>query len=96
MTIIDEFQRWYLGQCDGDWEHQYGIKIQTIDNPGWRISIDLAETPLSERAFPETQFQGEVGDDWYVCKVIDKKFEGACGPARLDRVISIFLDWAYK
>ena len=31
-------QRWYVAQCDGEWEHAYGVEIGTLDNPGWSIS----------------------------------------------------------
>ncbi len=46
-------QRWYLGQCDGEWEHGYGVSIDTIDNPGWRLRVELADTALQE-----------MTDDW--------------------------------
>ncbi len=39
--ILRKLQNWYAAECDGDWEHQYGIKIDTIDNPGWRVEIEL-------------------------------------------------------
>jgi hypothetical protein len=25
---------WFYQHCDGDWEHENQIKIQTLDNPG--------------------------------------------------------------
>lgn len=34
-NIFEWLQKWYKSQCDGDWEHEYGIKIETVDNPGW-------------------------------------------------------------
>lgn len=37
---------WYVRECDDDWEHSYGVKIDTLDNPGWTIAIDLRETSL--------------------------------------------------
>jgi hypothetical protein len=49
--VLAELQRWYLDQCDGDWEHAYGITIDTLDNPGWSLRIDLTETPLSDREY---------------------------------------------
>jgi hypothetical protein len=33
--LISWLQRWYTAQCDGGWEHHYGITIGTLDNPGW-------------------------------------------------------------
>ena len=28
-------QGWYMAHCDDDWEHSFGVTIETIDNPGW-------------------------------------------------------------
>ena len=30
---------WFARQCDGDWEHDLGIRIETLDNPGWAVDI---------------------------------------------------------
>jgi hypothetical protein len=27
-------EAWYASRCDGEWEHGYGISIETLDNPG--------------------------------------------------------------
>jgi hypothetical protein len=27
-------QKWFESQCDGDWEHEFGITFKTVDNPG--------------------------------------------------------------
>ncbi|MFD5200063.1 Imm53 family immunity protein [Streptomyces sp. NPDC058375] len=27
-------QGWYSAQCNEDWEHEWGGKIETLDNPG--------------------------------------------------------------
>jgi len=42
--MIEWLQKWYADHCDGDWEHEYGIVIETLDNPGWSIVIDLKNT----------------------------------------------------
>ncbi len=34
MDLLTWVQRWYLDQCDGEWEHEWGVKIDTLDNPG--------------------------------------------------------------
>lgn len=46
MDVFTWLQDWYIQNCDGDWEHCYGIKIETLDNPGWCIDIDLIGTNL--------------------------------------------------
>ncbi|MCM2498968.1 immunity 53 family protein [Neorhizobium galegae] len=44
MDVLDWFGRWYEAQCDGAWEHGFGASIDTLDNPGWSLKIDLAGT----------------------------------------------------
>jgi hypothetical protein len=96
--------RWYLGQCDNDWEHTYGIDIGNLDNPGWSLKIDLTETELEGRPF-ERVSEGEPADNldewkrtgsWWVADVMDVKFEASCGPLDLPSVIAVFRDWAVK
>ena len=40
MSEITWIEQWYQRQCDGNWEHQHGIKVETLDNPGWHVEID--------------------------------------------------------
>jgi hypothetical protein len=53
MDAITRLQMWYLGQCDGSWEHQFGVRIETLDNPGWSVTIDLDGTEYANARFPE-------------------------------------------
>lgn len=87
-------QDWYFSQCNGEWEHGYGISIGTLDNPGWSLKINLKDTSLSNRAFDEIAFDGENANDWYLCRVQNHVFEAFCGPMRLPDVITNFLNWA--
>lgn len=32
---------WLVSMSDGNWEHHNGITIESTDNPGWMLSIDL-------------------------------------------------------
>jgi hypothetical protein len=50
--ILSDLSRWYAHHCDGEWEHHHDIAIETTDNPGWWVKIDLAGTELEGRAFP--------------------------------------------
>ncbi|MET8161729.1 Imm53 family immunity protein [Sphaerisporangium sp. NPDC005289] len=48
--VADAFaflQSWYASCCNDDWEHSYGVTIDTLDNPGWHLKIDLVDTPLA-------------------------------------------------
>ena len=95
--------KWYLSECNEDWEHQYGVTIDTLDNPGWSFTVDLEETELLGRPFipifenvpDEDPVQGLDGDvNWIVCKVEGSKFKGYGGPRDLGRLIRAFRDWA--
>ncbi|WP_083934104.1 Imm53 family immunity protein [Kribbella catacumbae] len=39
---------WFAMHCDGDWEHHDGIKIATLDNPGWALDVRIDGTELDE------------------------------------------------
>ena len=41
-NIIDWLQNWTMSQIDGDWEHELGISIRMLDNPGWLLSADIS------------------------------------------------------
>ena len=44
-------ENWMRSMCNGSWEHCYGVKIGTLDNPGWWVEIDIIDTPLEEKKF---------------------------------------------
>jgi hypothetical protein len=94
---------WYLAQCDGDWEHQYGVSIGTLDNPGWSLTIDLEQTSLEGKPFEpifenvaESQtspgLQGDIR--WMAAEVEGTKFKAHGGPRDLSRLIEAFRSWA--
>ena len=93
--------RWYLSECDEDWEHSYGVKIDTLDNPGWSLSIDLRETSLEGRPFSKVAHGEPAGDltdwrslgSWWVADVEGESFKASCGPLDLATVIQLFRDW---
>jgi hypothetical protein len=58
--------QWYANQCDGDWEHMFGVKIKTLDNPSWSIQIDIQETALQDKVFQEVDIK-YTDDDWVFC-----------------------------
>ena len=41
-SIIQWLQDWTTSQIDGDWEHELGISISMLDNPGWILSADIS------------------------------------------------------
>lgn len=94
MREIEELQAWYLAQCDGEWEHQFGVRIETLDNPGWIAAIDLARTDLEERPFSEVKRGSEHETNWIRCWREEKQFKIACGPLQLADSLQVFLSWS--
>lgn len=92
MNVITDIESWYSNQCDGDWEHIFGIKIENIDNPGWKISIPLERTSCEEKFFHELKVNRSE-TNWLHCLKQDNKFIGYGGIRNLNEIISIFLEW---
>ena len=92
---LEWLQQWYSSQCDGDWEHTYGVKITTLDNPGWRVQIGLAETELEGIQVPREEIN-RSDDDWFTFVVEADAFDGACGPRNLTEVLAAFRDIVEK
>ncbi|MBS7531389.1 immunity 53 family protein [Hazenella sp. IB182353] len=90
MNNLKSLERWYYSQCDEDWEHIYQIKLETVDNPGWSLEIDLEENNLENKKFSEIEIERSE-DDWLFCLVRDNKFIGAGGPLNLDEILTIDL-----
>lgn len=98
---IDELtwlMKWYASQCDDLWEHGFGVKIESLDNPGWRIEIDLRETAWEKRPFDQVAFNldapdGDVNERWHQCHVKDRTFYGYGGAFDLVTIIRVFREW---
>ncbi len=94
MTELEWLAEWFARQADGDWEHELGITIETLDNPGWSLRIDLAKTPL--RDAPLVSEQNEDPDYWMRLWKDDAGavFHGAGSPRALPAMIARFREWA--
>ncbi len=96
MNAIKKLEEWYASNCepiiDGEtpWQHRYGIKIRTIDNPGWTIGIDLERTRMSNVTVPQYIYENG-DDDWYRCQIVDNVFSGFGDPSKL----SVMIEWFF-
>ena len=99
MNLLQEIQRWFLSQCNGEWEHTQGIKIETCDNPGWWVHINLKGTPLANKHFSPIS-KGISADkmkteaDWLHCEVKNQMYDAAGDANKLETILSTFLEWA--
>jgi hypothetical protein len=87
--MINWLENWYLNMCDGDWEHDYGITIKTLDNPGWDLTIDLINTGI-EFNDEKWNLVEKSETDWYGYKVTNNVFNASGDPQKLNFIISLF------
>jgi len=92
MGVLSQLQEWYVSQCDGNWEHGNGVRIETIDNPGWMLRIDLSGTELQDRPFARVTHDDD--GSWADIQLMDGAWQAACDPAGLEDAILAFLGWA--
>jgi elongation factor P hydroxylase len=90
--LIEKLQEWYISNCDEDWEHTYGVRLDTNGTSGWNMKIELSYTILDGCEF-ETVKVKRSAHDWIFCEVKELVFEIICGPLNLKEGLKIFLDW---
>jgi hypothetical protein len=97
MDSIAWLEQWYSEQCNDLWEHQYGITIQTLDNPGWSVKVDLTGTAISGVTMKEVGQLAGINhggihgkQDWPHCRVEANCFVGAGGPLSLASICDAF------
>ncbi len=89
-TVLQRLQDWYAKQCDGDWEHQFGVSIVSTDNPGWHVKIDLKGTKWEDATFKGIRTRASESD-WIMCSKRELQFVGAGDPNKLEEIVSYFL-----
>src|SRR5918994_1076194 len=96
VDLLGWLERWYQEQCDGEWEDDCGLTIETLDNPGWLVSVDLRhvepEAPASRALAvlgepPNAGNGNEGGPVWMTCEVKGGKFVGAGDPTQLRAIL---------
>lgn len=93
MDTVARLCAWYDSQSVNDWHEDHGIKIDTLDNPGWSFKIDLDGTYLHEKEFQEIHLE-RSDDDWISARRSGDVFEAFGGPKNLNEMIEVFLVWA--
>ncbi len=77
MDLLQALQDWFAQHCDGDWEQECGLTIETLDNPGWLVTISLIDTELESRPFPTIQrdrrFRRRERGYWLVALLHDRR-----------------------
>jgi hypothetical protein len=95
VDTLERIQSWFADNCDGDWEHTNVVRIETLDNPGWHVRVDIYETDLHDKLFAPVAYGEDVEtQDWVHCKVEAGTFHGFGGPTKLREILETFLAWA--
>ena len=91
MSLLSDIQNWFKINCNGDWEHEYGVHISTIDNPGWCLKVDLTNTALDGTFFSKKKNNNP--EDWYTVKTENNEFIAYGDPNKLEELVEIFLSY---
>lgn len=84
---LEALMSWYAGNCDGDWEHSYGVKIEAPERGGWELEADLLDTAHATDALPRTESRCS-DTDWTAVEIRDGVYRAAGGDCTLLELVS--------
>jgi hypothetical protein len=92
--VLEWLQAWYRARCDARSDAVDGIRIVSVDNPGWsvRIGADLPDVDSKLELF-----RADASDsDWVVVWVEKNAFRGAGDPSKLGVILRAFMCWTQR
>ena len=93
MNPVEFLQSWYQTQTNGEWERVRGVTIETLETPGWMVTIDLAGTELDGRTIAAIRDERSA-QDWLICEVEQNQFRGQGDSRKLLAILEIFQQFA--
>lgn len=81
---------WYNEQCNNVWDSSMGVTINTLDNPGWDIYIDVKNTSLNKHEILYTSDPWDEKGNWYGYSIREGIFNGYGDPDKLSILILSF------
>ena len=88
-------QDWY-GARLRDGQYASRVRITTLDNPGWEVSIDLSDTDLASSDFSPIDDHPPTRLDWFEAKVSRNVYRADSGPLGLGRCLEEFRQWVQQ
>lgn len=86
---IQWLSEWFSSQCDGDWEHEFGVRLETLDNPGWRLCVDIVGTGVEGRVLPRSK--ADLGSGrWLWTSADGESYEASCDVRSLRELLAAF------
>ena len=61
QPILAWIQEWYERQCNGDWGGGFRVHINTVDNPGWHVSVGLSKPTWKDSKLFKLEERSESG-----------------------------------
>jgi len=89
QSILIWLQDWCTKQCNGEWEHDTGVQIHTVDNPGWWIGIDLEGTEAEAIAYVHPLVETSE-TNWYFYGFANAKFTASGDLTKLEFLLRKF------
>ncbi len=87
--MLEWLQEWYETQCDGNWEHNHVIKIETLDNPGWDVEIDFNNTNY-EIENSKWKFYELSSDNWIGYEIQNNVYSSSGDSKKLYLILEVF------
>jgi len=60
-TCFSRLETWFASMCNGDWEHTYGITLETVDNPGWLLLMPFSAAVAASAIWSESSRSSLIG-----------------------------------
>jgi Immunity protein 53 len=90
---LGALQAWFAAHCDGNWEQEYGVTIETVEEPGWELRVDLVGTSL-EGTVLARKGVARADEDWCEVWCDGYTFHAVGGPHNLDELVGSFVSFA--
>jgi hypothetical protein len=90
--LVRRLEQLLVSLSNGEWEHDMGITIENLDNPGWLIRISLNGTEFQDISV-DPRIVERSEHDWLQVKTEiddhDKFLTSACGPQNLREALEV-------
>jgi uncharacterized protein YjbI with pentapeptide repeats len=95
---IDWLAKFFAYHCDGAWEHEFGMSLDSLAIPGWGLVVDLRGTALEGTGVNRSNLKetSKSDHDFIEAFLEDDEFHATCGPFNLDVMLGLFREWATK
>ncbi|OKA06355.1 hypothetical protein ATP06_0224865 [Amycolatopsis regifaucium] len=93
LNPLQFLQGWYRDQCNEDWEHEFGIRMETLDNPGWHVVVDVVDTDLEGKKF-ERRWSEADESRWIWAAADGESYDLTCDPLSLEKGLEWFREFA--